>query len=540
MAWILESRFFRRIADTWLTISVHLDAFCAEPRAYFIAVKWRIKRKRVRARAQFARLMSLSPRAYMLWAMRDERNGREASPPDPSKPILVLVNVAGNPDPEAIAVTMDSIGREGLEALLIGSMQTPTLGDAAAAIHSIDKTWLLPIDAGDTLATGAAAAYREAMDGYSGHLIYADDDVLRGRWRSNPNFKPDWNSELFEHWDFLAGACILRASQHDLDAISDKVSWQHNLVAQVARRGGPLHLRQMLHHRHRRPRQSLPPQPFKTGVDLPPVSVIIPTRNRVDLLHTCLGGLAAASYPDIEVIVMDNGSDDPETLTYLAALDTRRYRIVRHDGPFNYSAINNRGVGLARGRLICLLNNDIETTDTHWLSILATQALRPDVGAVGARLLYPDGRIQHAGVVIGVGNAAGHAHRFLRPDEEGYFHRHGLPQFTMAVTAACLVVERDKFMAAGGLNEVDFPVAFNDVDLCLRLNERGWQSLYEPRATLIHHESVSRGLDIDPVGAARFASELAALKRIWKTDKRIDPYHHPYLSRACEQFVVSL
>jgi len=178
--------------------------------------------------------------------------------------------------------------------------------------------------------------------------------------------------------------------------------------------------------------------------------------------------------------------------------------------------------------------------EPHWLATMVTQALRLEVGAVGAGLLYPDGRIQHAGVVIGVGNAAGHAHRFLRPDEEGYFHRHNLPQFTMAVTGACLVVERDKFLAVGGLNERDFPVAFNDVDLCLRLNQRGWQSLYEPRATLIHHESVSRGLDQDSVGAARFASELAALKRIWKTDEVFDPYHHPQLSRASEQYAVAL
>ena len=214
--------------------------------------------------------------------------------------------------------------------------------------------------------------------------------------------------------------------------------------------------------------------------------------------------------------------------------------MLRHSGAFNYSAINNHAAAQAQGSLLCQLNNDIEMTDPRWLATLATQALRPEVGAVGARLLYPDGRIQHAGVVIGVGNAAGHAHRFLRPEEEGYFNRHNLPQFTMAVTAACLVVERDKFMAVGGLNEQDFAVAFNDVDFCLRLNQRGWQSLYEPRATLIHHESVSRGLDRDPVGAARFAGELAALKRLWKTDEIYDPYHHPELSRASEQFAVAL
>ena len=194
----------------------------------------------------------------------------------------------------------------------------------------------------------------------------------------------------------------------------------------------------------------------------------------------------------------------------------------------------------ARGKLLCLLNNDIEVMAPDWLEIMATQALRTDVGAVGAQLLYPDGRIQHAGVVIGVGNAAGHAHRFVHPSDKGYFRRHALPQFTSAVTAACLVVARDRFLAVGGLDERNFVVAYNDVDLCLRLNQRGWQSLYEPRAVLVHHESVSRGHDLDPVGATRFANELAALKRIWHTDQIVDPYHHPQLSRAAEQFSIAL
>jgi GT2 family glycosyltransferase len=274
--------------------------------------------------------------------------------------------------------------------------------------------------------------------------------------------------------------------------------------------------------------------------DLPPVTVVIPTRNRVDLLQTCLNGVGATDYPNIEVIVVDNDSDDPRTLDLLANLDPARYRVLRYAGEFNYSAINNHAVSEANGRLVCLLNNDIEVIEPNWLATMAVQALRKEVGAVGARLLYPDGRIQHAGVVIGMGGAAGHAHRLLRPDEEGYHRRHALPQFVSAVTAACLVVARERFLAVGGLDEKNFPVAFNDVDLCMRLNRSGYQSLYEPRATLIHHESISRGLDRDPIGAARLAGELAALKRLWGTEEGIDPFHHPELSRASERFVVKL
>ncbi|WP_313737160.1 glycosyltransferase family 2 protein [Sphingobium yanoikuyae] len=531
--------YLKRIADSWLTASVHFDAFRYNPRAYLTATKWWIKRKRVRARGQFAPLLGQSAKAYMLWALRQDREARKHSPIDTDRPIIALIDIRGDHSDE-LAATLHSLSAEGLSAFLIGSAETPTLAAALARIDWSHTPWLLPLEPGDLLSPGSAAAYRAAMAGAITRLIYADDDLLVGRRRRTPNFKPDWNSELFQHWDYISGACLLRATPSDLEAINDGPDWAERLTNRLAGEGTPLHVREMLHHRRRRPITCLPARPLDLARELPPISVIVPTRNRVDLLRVCLDGVAAADYPDVDVIVADNDSDDPETLAYLAALDPARYTLLHHGGGFNYSAINNRAVALARGRLLCLLNNDIEMTDTQWLAVMATQALRREVGAVGARLLYPDGRIQHAGVVIGVGNAAGHAHRFLRPDEEGYFHRHSLPQFTSAVTAACLVVERDKFCAVGGLNERDFAVAFNDVDLCLRLNQRGWQSLYEPRATLMHHESVSRGLDHDPVGAARLASELAALKRIWKTDEICDPYHHAQLSRASEQFAVAI
>lgn len=541
------SHYLKHIADFWLTASVHFDAFRLEPRAYLTATKWWIKRKRVRARGQFAPLLTRSPRAYRLWVLRREREGRGPSQPDARHPIIALIDMSGFVDPGALAATRQSLTAEGLTLLFIGSPETPTLATAIARIDWSTDPWLFPTFPGDRIASGAAAVYRPVMANGQTRLVYADDDRLVGRRRTAPYFKPDWNSELFRHSDYLTGACIVHATRADLEAVAvdsadEGANWAARLVATIAAQGqgAPLHLREMLHHRCHRPAPRRPARPITIARDLPPLSVIVPTRNRVDLLRTCLDGVAAANYPQVEVIVMDNDSDDPETLAYLAALDPARHRVLRHSGAFNYSAINNRAAVQAQGRLLCLLNNDIEMTDPCWLAILATQALRPDVGAVGARLLYPDGRIQHAGVVIGVGNAAGHAHRFLSPDEEGYFYRHSLPQFTMAVTAACLVVERDKFMAVNGLNERDFTVAFNDVDFCLRLNQRGWQSLYEPRATLIHHESVSRGLDRDPVGAARFAGELAALKRLWKTDEIYDPYHHPQLSRASEQFAVAL
>jgi GT2 family glycosyltransferase len=209
-------------------------------------------------------------------------------------------------------------------------------------------------------------------------------------------------------------------------------------------------------------------------------------------------------------------------------------------GPFNYSTLNNAAVEHATGELLCFLNNDVEIMDGDWLAVLAQHAVKPDIGAVGARLLYPDGSIQHAGVFTGIGGGAGHAHRYQKADTEGYFSRARLPQRVSAVTAACMVVEKRKFLAVGGFDEVRFPVAFNDVDLCMKLNSRGWQSFYEPRATLIHHESKTRGADRSKEKRARFARELATLKQVWGTDKACDPYHHPSLSPFCEEFLVRL
>lgn len=504
------------------------------------ATKWWIRRKRVRSRGQFALLLSRSPKAYMLWALRQDRGGTPTSPPDNDHPVIALVDIRMDNQPRDVAATLESLASEGLSALLIGVPEAPSLADIISKIDWERAPWLLPIAAGDRIRPGTIAAYRAVMDDPARRLIYADDDLLTGRWRRMPHFKPDWNAELYGHYDYITGSCMVRVTRSELEAVADQPDWAECLTAKIVVEGEPLHLRAMMHHRCRRPQICLPAIPLYIAHSLPPVSVIVPTRNRVDLLRACLDGVMGSDYPEVEIIVVDNDSDDPDTLDYLAGLDPTRCKLLHHAGPFNYSAINNRAVEYAKGRLICLLNNDIEVREPNWLAIMATQALRPEVGAVGARLLYPDGRIQHAGVVIGVGNAAGHAHRFLHPAQEGYFHRHNLPQFTSAVTAACLLVERDKFLAVGGLNERDFAVAFNDVDLCLRLNQRGWQSLYEPRATLIHHESVSRGLDQDPVGAARFAAELAALKRIWKTDEIFDPYHHPQLSRASEQFAVTI
>lgn len=528
-------------ADRKLVASVHWDAFRSEPKAYLTAFWWRLCRKRLRSHHQFSSLFGRMPNAYRLWLLRDGAVHGKESEDIACPPIIVLIDVREGE--EKLDDTLRSLTSEAMTVLLVGGADLQTPGAVAKAIDWSEGPWLLPLAVGDSLAHGAIGAYRAAIAASDTEtaLIYADDDLAdeKGRWHV-PHFKPDWNSELFRHFDYLSGACILRASPEDLEACSLSPGWESRLTHRLAGKGRPFHLSRILHHRLVRPQPRLPAVPEIAERDLPLVSIIVPTRNRVDLLRTCIEGIAATDYPDIEVIIADNDSDDPETLTYLEGLDPTRHRVLRHAGAFNFSAINNRAAKEARGHLLCLLNNDIEVIAPDWLRIMAVQAQREDVGAVGAQLLYPDGRLQHAGVTIGMGNAAGHSHRLLRPEEEGYFHRHSVPQFTMAVTAACLVVKRERFFAVDGLDEGNFAVAFNDVDLCLRLNQRGWQSFYESRARLIHHESVSRGLDRDPVGAARFAKELAALQKLWRTDEVTDPFHHSLLSRTSEQYVLRL
>ena len=258
----------------------------------------------------------------------------------------------------------------------------------------------------------------------------------------------------------------------------------------------------------------------------PRVSVIIPTRNGIEVLGPCLTSLMDRTcYPDLEVVVVDNGSDEPSTLELLADLEQQgRIQVLRDPSPFNYSALNNRAIKHTTGELVCLLNNDIEVIDAGWLEEMVVQVLRPGVGVVGAKLLYPDRTIQHGGVVLGAGGVANHAHLRCPEDHGGYFGRAQLTQEMAAVTGACLLVRRSHYDAVGGLNEEHLKVAFNDVDFCLKLCELGLHNIYAPAARLIHHESVSRGDDLSGEKAKRFATETAWMLNRWDDQLKSDPY----------------
>ncbi|MCJ2084133.1 glycosyltransferase [Methylobacterium sp. J-090] len=259
----------------------------------------------------------------------------------------------------------------------------------------------------------------------------------------------------------------------------------------------------------------------------PGVSLIVPTRDRLDLLRPCLDSLIhRTDWPDREILICDNDSRDPDTLAYLGDLTARGVvHVVPCPGPFDFAAMNNRAASLAKGRVLAFVNNDVTATDPSWLGRMVREAIRPEVGAVGARLVDGRGRIQHGGVVLGPGGLVTHAHRFFPGDAPGYLSGLLATRRASAVTAACLVVESQKFAAVGGFDAAAFAVDFNDVDLCLRLNRAGYRTLYVGGAVLTHDEAASRRWT--PEARARHEREVAAFKKRWGPLLMQDPHYHP-------------
>jgi GT2 family glycosyltransferase len=262
------------------------------------------------------------------------------------------------------------------------------------------------------------------------------------------------------------------------------------------------------------------------------VSIVIPTRNRVDLLRPCLEAIGRAETTHVaEVIVVDNDSSDPETLDFLEDEQrSGRSRVLRVPGHFNYSRLNNIAVNSARGRNICLLNNDVEVISPDWLEEMLGRLEDPDVGAVGALLIWPSGVVQHGGVVLGTHFAADHAFSDRLADDPGYCDLLRVAHQCSAVTAACLLTRKEDYFAVGGLDESFLPVNFNDVDFCLRLRARHKRVVFTPHAKLLHHESVSRGPDKRTNRENRARRELATLRARWLDVLISDPFYSPALA----------
>ncbi|MEW8009877.1 MAG: glycosyltransferase [Candidatus Thiodiazotropha sp.] len=270
----------------------------------------------------------------------------------------------------------------------------------------------------------------------------------------------------------------------------------------------------------------------------PLVSIIIPTRNGEKLLRQCIESIRDRSnYKNIEFIIVDNQSDDQATLAYLTELDSQdSTKVLRYDYPFNFSAINNFAVEHASGELLCFMNDDIEVISPDWLGEMVSHGVRPEIGAIGARLWYPDDRLQHGGVVLGLGGVAGHAMKYSSKNNKGYMGRSVLIQNYTAVTAACLLLRRDVFDAVDGFDSEHLAVAFNDVDLCIRIYQAGYYNLWTPYAELYHHESASRGAEDTPEKQKRFSGEAEYMLEKYGPLLQRDPAYNPNLTRIAEDF----
>jgi len=265
----------------------------------------------------------------------------------------------------------------------------------------------------------------------------------------------------------------------------------------------------------------------------PVVSLLIPTRDRLDLLERCVGSiLGKTTYPHFEIIIIDNDSSLPETHDYFRLIQATdsRVTVLSYPFPFNYSAINNYAVRHAKGQLIGLINNDTEIISPEWLNEMASQALRPDIGCVGAKLYYADGTIQHAGLILGIQGIAGHCHLDWPAGSLGYHCRLSIIQNYSALTAACLLIRKTLYQQVGGMDEENLAVSFNDVDFCLKVSEAGYRNLWTPYAELVHHGGQTRGLEDSPEKVARFRREAAWMLTRWGKRIICDPNYSPNLT----------
>lgn len=264
---------------------------------------------------------------------------------------------------------------------------------------------------------------------------------------------------------------------------------------------------------------------------LPRLSIIIPTRDQLDLLRTCVEGvLTKTDYPNMEVIIVNNQSCEPETLEYLSELKNRNVVILDHPHEFNYAAVNNRAAEICSGEYICLLNNDIEVIHDNWAREMISYVTDSKTGIVGAKLCWGNRMVQHGGVVYGINSLAAHAGNFLHDDDAGMLGFNQITRRYSAVTGACLMMSKDLYRSFGGMNEHLFPVAFNDVDLCLRVEQSGLRILWTPNAKLFHLESASRGKDTTKDRRMRAEREQDNFIACWRMNKSVDSTYHPMLS----------
>lgn len=444
-------------------------------------------------------------------------------------------------------------------------------GNSNAALAMARGDFVAFLDHDDVLAPfalfeiGAAINARPEAD-----LIYSDEDKLdEGGRRVDPCFKPNWSPDTLRSHNYICHLLTIRRSVvEQLGGIREGFdgAQDYDLVLRASEKARQIvHIPKVLYHWRMHPQSTAAntqskqylveagrralaehlermqtlatvaeghiPGVYRVIYHLsrqPLVSILIPNRDSIAMLNRCLDSIAQSSYAHHEILILENHSEQADTLAYYRRLECERgVRIVPWVKPFNYAAVNNFGAAHARGEVLLFLNNDIEAINPDWLEVMVKQTLRPEVGAVGAKLYYPDDTIQHAGIVVGMGGVAGHAHMNFPRSAAGYMDRLQLPQNCSAVTGACLMTRREVFEKAGGFDE-GFVLSFNDVDLCLQIQALGYRILWTPEAELYHFESKTRGYEDTPEKLARFRREHQRFIAKWGNFlKAGDPFYNP-------------
>ncbi len=454
-------------------------------------------------------------------------------------------------------------------------------GASNAAIGMATGEYLALLDHDDELTRDALVEVARVINADRPDVIYSDEDMILGFGRYLHHFKPDFSPDLLLSHNYITH--LLVAEKQLLNAVGGfrtayNGAQDYDLVLRLSERAQTIcHIRKVLYHWrcHRRStslRAAAKPYTASAGrvaledalgrrginarveeanlsnyyrirraiPDQPLISIIIPFRDQPELLETCVGSvLSKSTYANFEILGINNGSAEPATLEVIRELRRRDSRVRFHDYdiPFNYSRINNFAAGLARGEHLVLLNNDIEIITPGWLEALLEHSQRPDVGAVGGKLYYPDDTVQHGGVIVGIAGFAGHSHRHSLRKANGYFNRLHAIQNLSAVTGAMLMVKKTGYLDIGGLDEVHLGTSLNDVDFCLRLREAGYLNVFTPYAEAYHYESRSRGYETTPEKQQRFEREIAYFKARHKAVLATgDPYYNPNLTRHYENF----
>ncbi len=456
-------------------------------------------------------------------------------------------------------------------------------GNTNAAIKIATGDYVTFLDHDDTLAPFALYEVAKAISTDPAiDLLYSDEDKLSqdGKTRLKPHFKPDWSPENLRSYNYITHLMVIKKS------LLDKVghvrsgfegSQDFDLVLRVSEQAKKIyHLPKILYHWREHAgstasnikskdyvtystkkavashleRVGVPARvvdgPFfgaaRVLYDLPNpqplVSIIIPNKNQAELLKRCIASIINNStYMNYEIVLVDNGSTEPAVEALYTELQSEpKIRFFRWDHPFNFSGINNFAVEQARGSHLLFLNNDTEVISSDWIEAMLEFSTRSNVGAVGAKLLYPDTTLQHAGVILGIGGVAGHSHKYFPNSSYGYFGRLRVPQNLSAVTAACVMIPKPVFEAIGGFDE-SFAVAFNDIDLCLKIRALGKDIIWTPHAELTHYESKTRGYEDTPEKKARFKGEVKRFQAKWgEVLKKGDPFYNRNLSLTREDF----